>query len=309
MNLRAAPLLFGLLASCSPGEKVTSHYPDGMKKMEGHLGEEGQKQGLWTYWNQAGGRALLAEYEDGKQHGLTTAWHSNGQKGKEGEYKNGKAEGRWTYWHENGQKSFEGRYTDGAKEGAWTTWYENGQKEEEGSYEGGKKEGMWTEWRENGKKSFEGQYKDGERVPGEPFVSNIDWDAFHKANPHPPGMWFPYPSDAGPVRYGKREGVWTTWHENGQKRWEGFYKNGEKAGTWTAWYENGQKLSEHLYKYLVWTGVSTKTEVRDRALLSETYWYENGQKWWEGSLKDGKKEGTWTWWNEDGTVDKTEQHD
>ena len=38
------------------------------------------------------------------------------------------------------------------------------------------------------------------------------------------------------------------WHENGQKRWEGTYKNGEPAGKWTDWYENGQKRWEGTFK-------------------------------------------------------------
>ena len=38
------------------------------------------------------------------------------------------------------------------------------------------------------------------------------------------------------------------WHENGQKRWEGTYKNGEQDGVWTYWSENGQKSEERTYK-------------------------------------------------------------
>ena len=37
--------------------------------------------------------------------------------------------------------------------------------------------------------------------------------------------------------------------------------------------------------------------------------YDSGKKKLEGHFKDGKQVGTWTYWNEDGTVEKTEQHD
>jgi hypothetical protein len=32
-------------------------------------------------------------------------------------------------------------------------------------------------------------------------------------------------------------------------------------------------------------------------------WFRNGQKLEEGSYRDGKREGMWTFWNEDGTID------
>ena len=31
-------------------------------------------------------------------------------------------------------------------------------------------------------------------------------------------------------------------------------------------------------------------------------WYENGQKFIEGTYRDGKKVGEWTYYNEDGTI-------
>jgi len=39
-----------------------------------------------------------------------------------------------------------------------------------------------------------------------------------------------------------------------------------------------------------------------------TVWYANGKKREEGQIKEGKPTGTWTYYNEDGTVDRTEAH-
>ena len=36
-------------------------------------------------------------------------------------------------------------------------------------------------------------------------------------------------------------GLWTIWYENGQKKWEGTYKDGKAHGLQTWWYDNGQK--------------------------------------------------------------------
>ena len=47
---------------------------------------------------------------------------------------------------------------------------------------------------------------------------------------------------------GKKDGLWTQWDENGQKRFEVTYKDGKNDGLWTQWYENGQKKYEGTYK-------------------------------------------------------------
>ena len=73
------------------------------------------------------------------------------------------------------------------------------------------------------------------------------------------------------------------WHENGQKRYEGSYKDGKMDGKWTNWYDNGQKKNEGSHKDGYsngkWTG-----------------WYSNGQKAYEQSYKDGKRDGKRTEW-------------
>ena len=38
------------------------------------------------------------------------------------------------------------------------------------------------------------------------------------------------------------------WYENGQKKYEGNFKDGEQDGLHTEWYENGQKIYEVTYK-------------------------------------------------------------
>ena len=50
------------------------------------------------------------------------------------------------------------------------------------------------------------------------------------------------------VKNGEREGLWTEWYKNGQKKLEGIYKVGKREGLWASWYENGQKHSECTYK-------------------------------------------------------------
>ena len=87
---------------------------------------------------------------------------------------------------------------------------------------------------------------------------------------------------------GKKDGLWTEWYENGQKRYEKTIKDGEIDGLWTNWYINGQKMTERTFEDGELDGLWTE-------------WYENGQKRYEKTYEDwmilSSKE-----WNEDGSV-------
>ena len=77
-----------------------------------------------------------------------------------------------------------------------------------------------------------------------------------------------------PYKDGREEGLWTLWHENGQKEMEGrTRKDGRPEGLATKWYKNGQKRYETTYKY-----------GREEGL--RTTWHENGQKASELTTKD-----------------------
>ena len=79
----------------------------------------------------------------------------------------------------------------------------------------------------------------------------------------------------GTHKNGKKDGLWTWWYENGEKKNEGTFKNGQENGLHRWWYENGQKSKEGTYK-------------DGKQVELVTSWYENGQKGKEGTFKDGE---------------------
>ena len=81
----------------------------------------------------------------------------------------------------------------------------------------------------------------------------------------------------------------TQYHENGQKKSEGFMLKGEKNGLWTEWHENGQKSHEERYKNGEVDGLVAT-------------WYKNGQQGMEGEYRNGKPVGQWNFWREDGSL-------
>ena len=93
---------------------------------------------------------------------------------------------------------------------------------------------------------------------------------------------------------GKKEGLWITYYANGNKRSEGTYRNGRKHGKWTLYHANGNLQSEATFHDGKYTGHYVS-------------YHPNGKKFREGHYAeiqgnsyDGRKEGVWYQYAEDG---------
>ena len=52
----------------------------------------------------------------------------------------------------------------------------------------------------------------------------------------------------GEIKNGIKNGLWTRYWYNGNKKAEGLYKDSFKEGLWIEWFKNGDKYLEILYK-------------------------------------------------------------
>ena len=93
---------------------------------------------------------------------------------------------------------------------------------------------------------------------------------------------------------GKKEGLWITHYANGNVRSRGTFRAGNKHGEWTLYHQNGNKQSEATFVDGHYSGYYVS-------------YHENGNKFREGeyniadgSSKDGRKEGVWHQYLEDG---------
>ena len=217
-------LLLFLLVSCSKPLDEESLIERGGVKYQ----QDSQKpySGKVVRLYEHGEKKLEGSYKDGKEDGVWTSWYENGQKSSEGNYKDGEYDGLHNTWYENGQKSFEGNYEDGVYDGLHTVWYEDGQKKWELTYDNGKEDGLVTFWGKNDEKEYKGKY----------FISDRDNDP-SLLN----GSYFSF--DDGELihsrfKNGTEDGVWTTWYENRQKKFEVTIKDGEKVSS-KKWNEDG----------------------------------------------------------------------
>ena len=90
-------------------------------------------------------------------------------------------------------------------------------------------------------------------------------------------------------------GLWTTYWINGQKSYEIRYKDGKRDGEMRSFYfDDGSKA--------VVTHFSKGLQEGD-----ETGYFHSGKVNYRGVYKTNEMIGTWTWFNEDGTVQSTQQ--
>jgi len=91
-------------------------------------------------------------------------------------------------------------------------------------------------------------------------------------------------------------GLRKDYYPNGQIRMLGELNNdGRKEGTWTSYFENGKKNSESVFKDGINNGYSM-------------VWYPSGNVRYFGDYLNGNRSGGWTFYDEEGTVTKTESY-
>jgi len=86
-----------------------------------------------------------------------------------------------------------------------------------------------------------------------------------------------------------KNGLETSWYENGKKKSEGEYQNGKKVGVWVSWYDNGVIGQKGTYQNDEKIGLWVKN-------------YRNGNKESEGHYQNDRKEGSWKKWYENGKL-------
>ena len=110
--------------------------------------------------------------------------------------------------------------------------------------------------------------------------------------------WQPgHPKRSGTLVYGKQEGPWSYWYDNGQKQAEGSWNHDYQDGTWTFWYADGAVQQSGSYSGqnaspLHWSSAPRTGHWR--------HFYENGQLYCEGDYAADRQDGVWTYFTQDG---------
>ena len=156
------------------------------------------------------------------------------------------------------------------------------------------------------------QFKDGYVVRVKQWLENGTprWDfGFIEGNRGIEGI--PWKEEGEAINKGPKDGPEIFWHENGQKKSEGNYKDKVIHGPAIGWHKNGQKAYEANYIKDKEDGLSTewyengqiklKIQFKDVMALSADAWKPNGEKCPVTNLKGGN--GVVVIYNADGTED------
>jgi hypothetical protein len=138
-------------------------------------------------------------------------------------------------------------------------------------------------------------------------------------------------------------GRWTIYHTSGRKAAEGWMVHGAKDGRWQTWNDRGQLVSEVHYAarpvlppeypdssiprlpragvflpvgliYPVFaTTIVSSPEYKTATYESHRHgpacvWYSSGQLQFEGAYKDDRRDGTWTFYDEQGRVTEKREY-
>ena len=93
----------------------------------------------------------------------------------------------------------------------------------------------------------------------------------------------------GTYKNGKKDGLWTEWDENGQKKSEGKFEDDKKDDLWKDYYENGQLQEEGHYKEGKYEGLWIR-------------YFDNGILSIKGNYKDDKQDGFWKSYYDNGQL-------
>lgn len=253
-----------------------------------------------------------------------------------------------TFTYPSGQISSEGTLRDGRPDGMWKTYYESGQLKSVGKRTDFLLDSTWMFFKENGDTSLIVNYrkdlKNGPRftyseteVMMEPFVNDVkqgEGKRMDRRRHVLQTVQFVNGLEEGisPVfdtkgqlreivtyrkgfvmtrealnrydREGKKHGYWKTFFDDWTVQTECYYRHGLRDGFYKEYDEKGNL--KKITKFV--NDVEQVLESDQKPLVVQREYYPNGKVRREASFRDGKREGVWREFDEEGNVVKSQTY-
>ncbi|MBL7964347.1 MAG: hypothetical protein JNM31_10955 [Flavobacteriales bacterium] len=319
--------LFGVgdaeLPDGKPTGTWTYFHNNGRMSAKGVFNAQGAKHGKWEHWHENGSIRRRTEWNNGTEHGLLLTYHDNGALKDSVAMKDGKAHGIYherarsgallaikTFdngvitgpakqfypvgsvkyeldlvddeadgvvkgFHPDGRPMFEGTFTKGQRQGVHRSTYASGKPEDEFTYKEGKGNGPFKDYFSNGKMYREGQRTNG-RETGEIKGYYIDGTLKTTINFD---------------EQGREHGITKEYNEDGTLYVEREYKSGLMIK----------------YRYFDRSGKVISEGTRQKGKFQLEGKWPHGTSRVKGVyLDEGAKDGVWTYFHRDGTMDAEE---
>jgi len=288
--------------------------------------ENGKIDGPYINYDFTGSKESEASYKNGKIEGKQISYFQNGNIQEQTEYKNGLKEGNWITYNKKGEKIREESYRNDKKEGKWLKTLKNPDENTTSKviefYKENEPIGRWEKRLSDGKLVWERTYNaprdyvEKHYYPNTKLSSEINIVDNRKngiASYYTPEGLLQYKMnyDDDYIVY-KEE-----YFENGVLERKTSYKYGKINGPFVRYNEDGIKIEEGIRKDTYKNGVWKIFESKKGRLISEIT-YKNGNqngpaKFYdtnaksvkqEGQYLNGKQHGTWRHYDSSGELTK-----
>lgn len=205
-------------------------------------------------------------------------FYKGGQLSRVDEYVDGELNGKSISYFDNGRPAVIGFYSDGVQDSIQLDFSKNGKLIEETSYKNNKKNGPFTSYYINGKKELEGVY------------FNDEFDDTLKSYNDDGSLRMVVEFENG-LEVSKRyvNSVNDVYYDDGVMQSTETYKNGVKEGLVKEWYSN--------YEWIMEEGFDKQTNRNEVYKTLKNYTVKM-----EGNYRQGKKDGVFNYYNEDGNL-------
>lgn len=251
------------------------YYPNGNLSSEG-LMKDGKPDGYWKSYSESG---IIKSEGNRKNFELDSIWKFYNEEGKlllEVNYRNGKKNGIKTTYLD--KETIKENYRDDVKEGIARYYFPDGKLKMEVPYVKGLEQGLAKEYNAGGDIISLIEYKRGfvvERLK----INRKD-------------------------KEGLKQGLWFTFHKNGNVKEEGKYRDDKKNGYFKEYAENGDLIS--VMKYVDDVKQVEAEEVKKLDVVNE--YYPDGKIKTSGTYRNGIQEGIQREFSTEGQVIESRQY-
>ena len=306
----------------APVEVVQERYPGGAVKVrrEVTLDMAGNyiNHGSWAMFDTSENEVAAGDFKNNQRDGQWSRTYQWGDSPlfnqhpyssfeapftSKAEFDNGELNGKWTITDNQGRVASEWNYKEGNLDGTAKWMFPSGDPMEEIEYVGGLIDGTHKMWSEAGELLQDDTYQDGRKLAAktETYASGAPlWEGMFLHEKHvmlrTDDWWKAVPVSYQPVGSAERHGRFTSWYENGEKKFEGLFENDVRAGEFKWWYSNTQLAAKGAYKDNERHGLWV-------------WWHENGQKAIQGQYENGSLKGEWSYWASNGKLERKVNYD
>jgi antitoxin component YwqK of YwqJK toxin-antitoxin module len=262
----------------------------------------------------------VAEAQEVNPNGFNKFYYPNGKVSSEGRMLNGKPDGYWKTYYENGNLKSEGNRRNLQLDSTWKFYNDKGVLSQEYMYRDGKKNGLKKTYDTETKKLlFEENFvADVKQGVTNYYTNDIKVKDVPFVNGKEEGVGKEYGKEGiiititkyrnGYVateerinrtdKFGKKQGIWRTFYDNGNTKREERYQDDKLDGYVKEFAADGNLLKTEKYE----DGVYIKNAAELVRLDVKNEYYDNGKVKTSGTYKDGIPEGVTRIYSEDGLI-------